>query len=860
MSSVQTKPNLIEFPQRHATQRVSVSGKYFHLDGQSWSMRGLAYGPFGSDRDGQAFASEGKTKQDFELIRAAGCNTVRVYHVPPAWFLERAGESGLKVWVDIPWGQHHAFLDSKRERRMARESLMRGVRALGSHPALFAVCLGNEISSELVRWQGAKKVAALLDETADQVHQQSPELLCTYGNFPPTEYMRLESMDFLTFNVYLHEPEAMDRYLARLQLIADGRPLVVGEFGMDTLSEGKTRQADFLRDQLQVIDRNACAGSVIFSFTDDWYKDDQPVTDWAFGITETDRTPKPAYDVLKNHYTSTPSLPGRDAAFISVVIAAYNAGDTLEDCLRSLQRLDYPHYEVIVVDDGSTDGTRAIAAAFSEFQCIELGSNRGLSAARNAGVRAAKGELIAFTDADCQVDPQWLRFLAAAFESNPWDAVGGPNILPPDDGPVAAAVMATPGGPAHVMISDRVAEHIPGCNMAFRADVLKRLGGFDPQFRIAGDDVDICWRLLKQGSVIGFAPGAFVWHHRRSTVRAFVKQQMGYGRAESLLCRKFPSMFNTQGDHVWTGRIYAERRTELPFESSRIYHGMYGYGAFQPLYGSGPSLLNAQLMSVDYHLQTTLPLLLIGMGYPVLWVPACLNMLATWGVALRSAFGAHVPAPQQRTWSRLLLVWLHWVQPFSRSLARLQQWTRMRRIGTASRERMEALCLTYRGGRFDRAMFWNETEQGRPEFFATFRKRLRDAGWDICLNAGWEAYDAWIPGGLWFDLLVYSVDEYFQGGRRRVLLRLETRQTLLTRCVGLSLLGGMLALPGILGLTGWCVGILMFLSAGSFLIYRQWRRKLLAECLVELVENADALGWDLMLEQSGSDAAESKNT
>ena len=111
--------------------------------------------------------------------------------------------------------------------------------------------------------------------------------------------------------------------------------------------------------------------------------------------------------------------------------------------------------------------------------------------------------------------------------------VGGPNLLPTTDGPVAACVSASPGTPAHILIDDNVAEHVPGCNMAFWADRLRAIGGFDPVYRKAGDDVDLCWRLQAEGDFIVYAPAAMVWHHRRATVQAYLKQQRGYGEAEA---------------------------------------------------------------------------------------------------------------------------------------------------------------------------------------------------------------------------------------------------------------------------------------------------------------------------------------
>ena len=91
-----------------------------------------------------------------------------------------------------------------------------------------------------------------------------------------------------------------------------------------------------------------------------------------------------------------------------------------------------------------------------------------------------------------------------------------------------------------MLLSDKVAEHIPGCNMAFRKSCLQAVGGFDPQYRTAGDDVDLCWRVQQHGWALGFSPAAVVWHHRRNSVRTYWRQQLGYGKAEALLKRNGP--------------------------------------------------------------------------------------------------------------------------------------------------------------------------------------------------------------------------------------------------------------------------------------------------------------------------------
>ena len=118
------------------------------------------------------------------------------------------------------------------------------------------------------------------------------------------------------------------------------------------------------------------------------------------------------------------------------------------------------------------------------------------------------------------------------------------------------AIAHAPGGPVHVLLSDEIAEHIPGCNMAYRLDRLQAIGGFDVRFKVAGDDVDICWRLQERGWTLGFSPAAVVWHHRRRSIRAYWKQQKGYAQAEALLADKWPQQYNGAGHLIWNGRLY----------------------------------------------------------------------------------------------------------------------------------------------------------------------------------------------------------------------------------------------------------------------------------------------------------------
>ena len=139
-----------------------------------------------------------------------------------------------------------------------------------------------------------------------------------------------------------------------------------------------------------------------------------------------------------------------------------------------------------------------------------------------------------------------------------------------------------PGRTGHVLLTDTVAEHVPGCNLAVRASALREIGGFDPQFRAAGDDVDVCWRLQDRGGTLGFSPAALVWHHRRNSVRAYWRQQRGYGRAEALLEHKWPERYNAGGHFRWAGRIYDRGLTRHLLRVQRIYHGSWGTAPSRP--------------------------------------------------------------------------------------------------------------------------------------------------------------------------------------------------------------------------------------------------------------------------------------
>lgn len=781
-----------------AVDRVSVDGKFFRAGTNKFHVKGITYGPFAPDDQGECFAAPDQTRRDFELIRNLGANVLRVYYPPPRRLLDLALEFDLRVFVDIPWAKHLCFLDSSELRREARQAVREAVRAGRGHPAVLAYSVVNEIPADIVRWSGVRRVERFIDDLVAVAKGEDSGALCTFTSFPPTEFLHPESVDFITFNVYLHRREEFESYMARLQTLAGPRPLVLGEFGMDSIREGEPAKSEFLSWQIEAAFRCGLAGAVVFSFTDDWFRGGLQIEDWAFGLTTRDRSLKDSYRAVRRQYEQAPHFPLPGTPQVSVVVASYNGGRTLPACLESLQALNYPDYEVILVDDGSTDDTRNIAARFPFVRYIHH-ANQGLSVARNTGIEAARGEIVAFTDSDCRADPDWLYYIVQDLSRGGWAAIGGHNFLPHDDSPVAAAVMASPGGPAHVMLTDRDAEHVPGCNMAFHKSALEAIGGFDPIFRKAGDDVDVCWRLRDAGMTIGFSPAGFVWHYRRSTVKAYLGQQSGYGEAEALLARKHPEYFNFSGGSIWRGRIYAPGRNGVVLRQPVIYHGMFGSGFFQRIYAEDPNLLCMLATSLGYHACVNLPLLLVSVYVDWFWPLTLASVSLSLGLCALAAVQAHVPRGQRRFWTRPLIGLLFFLQPVVRGWARLAVKLNLRSLaGVESPSLVPHRERTIEKESWrEELAYWTKEGPDRIGFLQRLIEAAKQQSWPTRLDSGWGAFDLEMGAGQWSRLRLSTVTEELDQGKR--VIKCRCRAVWSARAWFLFLALGL----GVAALVGW---------------------------------------------------------
>ncbi len=436
--------------------RPHALGKFIFTGDKKLYIRGVTYGPFRPDLNGDKYHNPEVVERDFAQIAANGLNAVRTYTVPPRWLLDAAEQHGLRVMVGLPVEREAMFLDDRKHTRSLEEWVRAGVRACAGHPAVLCYTIGNEIRSSIVRWHGHRRVERCLERLYRAAKAEDPDGLVTYVNYPSTEYLQLPFIDFVSFNVYLESQERLEAYLARLHNIAGDRPLVMAEIGLDSYRHGEDAQARVLDWQVRTAFAAGCAGAFVFAWTDEWFAGGSEVKDWDFGLTGRDRRPKPALRAVRDAFADAPFPPDLNWPPISVVVCSYNGERTIRDCFEGLLKLEYPNFEVIVVDDGSTDATAAITREYG-FRLIST-ENRGLSNARNTGLEAATGEIVAYLDDDAYPDPHWLTYLAATFLSTTHAGVGGPNIEPPGDGPIADCVANAPGNPAHVLISDQEAE------------------------------------------------------------------------------------------------------------------------------------------------------------------------------------------------------------------------------------------------------------------------------------------------------------------------------------------------------------------------------------------------------------------
>ena len=211
---------------------------------------------------------------------------------------------------------------------------------------------------------------------------------------------------------------------------------------------------------------------------------------------------------------------------VSVVVAVRNARTTIAACVESLLVLDPAAIELIVVDNGSTDGTLEVLENYTGRITVLHEQRRGAGPARNAGAAGARGQVVAFTDADCVVDPAWLGNLVGPLADPNVGAVGG-TILAAD--PANPIERYGEGIHDHRMaIEVFKPPYAITMNWASRRALFQELGGFDARF-LRCQDVDLSFRIIQSGRTLAFAPDAIVRHHNERTIGGLAREGFSHG-------------------------------------------------------------------------------------------------------------------------------------------------------------------------------------------------------------------------------------------------------------------------------------------------------------------------------------------
>ena len=656
--------------------------------------------------------------------------------------LDLVVQPGLYALLELTVRPEDLF--SRNALRMAISDLRKRITNLRGCPSLIGYLLDCPVDPDVTRSLGLEMLRARLARIVAAIRDIDARKMVGLKHRAGTVGLTLRDEDFVYASTPPLAPGELRSSVIRLHNLAEARPVVL-EF-MDTAPD---------QDELIAYAFGLGAAGVTAQVSQGDNRTSKPFVHGSLSLKTLRKCELLPFHTLNGACPPKPAWTPR----VSIVICAYNAERTMRQCLESLCRLDYPNFEVIIVDDGSRDATAQIAADFPEFRLIRQ-PNKGLSVARNVGLHAALGELIAYTDSDCVVDPHWLTFMVRAMAEGGLDGCGGPNYAPHEDGWVEGCVAASPGAPSHVLISDDRAEHLAGCNMLFRKSALENAGGFDSQFTAAGDDVDICWRLMDAGSVLGYCPSAFVWHFRRNTVKAYYQQQRGYGKAEAMLYFKYPERFNVLGQIKWNGTIPGIART-VPGGGRLRVRRVRNAEQFQRVDEMPLSVLKVAPMTAEWNLVAA-ALVVLSLLLGVTIAPA----LAALAVGLLWAAYYAMKAPLEKCHrgpaSRLLIGWLAYSGSIVRTVARYRWRLDARKNALFDSDVRQRPTIDWKH-RSIRLSYWNGTYMTREAMLEHLRRFFTSLVRPVVADTGWKDFDLLVEANPWSRIQFKTADEELGG-------------------------------------------------------------------------------------------------
>jgi hypothetical protein len=281
---------------------------------------------------------------------------------------------------------------------------------------------------------------------------------------------------------------------------------------------------------------------------------------------------------------------------------------------------------------------------------------------------------------------------------------------------------------------------------------------------------------------IGFAAAAMVWHHRRNTVKAYLSQQKGYGRAEAMLLFKHPWRFNRMGCSRWRGVIYGEGAVGLPLLEPTIYHGTHGCGLFQTIYQSRDYTFWAYVTTLEWH-----ALALFILSLSILLPPMALLSGAMWLLTAIAGWRAAAAAPIKPAapwWCRPLVYGLGLVQPASRAWHRyMGRMARKRPLPLTPADIARARRFKAAGGA--RAAYWTSNKgRGRQELLDALGADARRLDVPAILDHAWDSWDVSLFADRWNSVTIHSATEMLGGMEKFTRIRCSAQATVFARCLG----------------------------------------------------------------------------
>lgn len=232
--------------------------------------------------------------------------------------------------------------------------------------------------------------------------------------------------------------------------------------------------------------------------------------------------------------------------FFSIVIPVYNRPDEIQELLQSLTQQTYTNFEVLIIEDGSSETCKEIASSFSDQLSIRYfyKENSGQGFSRNYGFKRAEGDFFIVFDSDCLIPPHYFQTVNNYLHKHNLDAYGGPDRAHPSFSTLQKAIsysMTSPFTTGGIRGNKQHAGtfHPRSFNMGISREVFEQTGGY--KITRMGEDIEFSLRIIEHGFKTGLIPEAYVYHKRRTSLKAFFKQLHFFGRARVNIGRFYPS-------------------------------------------------------------------------------------------------------------------------------------------------------------------------------------------------------------------------------------------------------------------------------------------------------------------------------